>query len=190
MTDKSLLGRLCEFIVTVIVRDKTGWTIENLNDTQINHPVTDLRVVNPLRGEAYEISVKAKIGSENKDWPKVKGISSSGQYIVFVSVDQDRDPRFYILDSTQWNDVLIKIKKVRDPGSKKSIKNGALELRWEDRYGKQVIQRGSRLFESDISEYRDAWSTLPGARRRERSDNSKRHAVQRAGRTGRKERLE
>ena len=62
MTEKMNLGRLCEYLVKVIIEAKSGWDVTNINDKRRNHPRTDLLVRNRETGEKYEISVKAKQG--------------------------------------------------------------------------------------------------------------------------------
>lgn len=156
MTRKMSIGRICEYLVQTIVEYKSGYSVANLNDIKTNHPVTDLIVTDSLDELSYEISVKAK---EDSSWPRVKGINKKNQYMVFVDLNTDGDPSFYILSNRQWQNVLKKILPNRKEGGE--IINGAIEWNWEVD-GKKKKHRGSVLKIEDIERYKDNWSVLPG----------------------------
>ena len=156
MTKKIIVGRLCEYLVKVILESKTGYAVENLNDEKINNPTTDLRVTNQSNGEKFEVSVKAKDGPT---WPAVRGISSKNQYIVFVDLQTKTDPDFYVLNNRQWIAVLKKLLPNRDAGAE--IVNGAIEWNWM-KDGNPKKRRGSYLKVDDIASYKDAWKVIPG----------------------------
>lgn len=150
------LGRLCEYLVKVIVEAKSGWDVKNINDQRKNHPRTDLIVHNPETGEEYEISVKSKQGSS---WPSVKGIAKSNEYIVFCNLSPDADPEFFILNSRQWTAFLRNILPTRDGGGE--IINGSIEWHWEDE-GKKKHFKGTAIKKDEIIKYQNKWSVLPG----------------------------
>jgi len=156
MTDKVNLGRLCEYLVKVIVEAKSGWVVENINDQNKNHPRTDLVVHNPYTGKKYEISVKAKQG---KAWPRVKGIAKSNEYIVFASLSPDADPEFFVLNNRQWSAFLKRILPTRESGAE--IVSGSIEWNWE-KDGKKKRFRGTAIKKEELSKFRDNWSVIPG----------------------------
>ena len=157
MATKSSFGKACECLVHEIITAKTGFSVENLNDTKVNHPVTDL-IVKSLNGEViYEVSVKAKDGHE---WPSVKGIKNKDQYMVFVDFEERVYPEFYVLNYRQWNNVLKKILPKREKGAE--IVDGAIEWNWLEG-GKKKKRRGSLLRSEEIAIYRGKWSSLPVA---------------------------
>ena len=133
--------------------------MKNLNDDKKNHPTTDLIVTNPSDEGSYEVSVKAKDG---RDWPSVRGIRSKNQYIVFVDVECDGDPEFYVLNQKQWGTVLSKRLPHCDQSQNASIVDGAIEWNWESSDGKSKRRRGATLTKEQISSYKDKWSVLPG----------------------------
>ena len=109
------------------------------------------------------MSVKAKYGPS---WPAVHGIKSENQYIVFVDLQPDVDPTFYVLNHPQWTEVLKEIlpnRKAIYPGAK--IVDGAIEFHWTDDNGMPKKRRGSALGVNEIPlEYKNAWAVLPGAK--------------------------
>ena len=158
MTGKMAIGKICEYLVQVIIESKTGFTVKNLNDIKTNHPVTDLLATNPNNDESYEVSVKAKL----KDtWPSVKGINKKNQFIVFVDLNTIGDPSFYVLSKRQWINVLKRILPNREEGAE--IVDGAIEWNWEVD-GKKKKHRGSLLKVEDIERYKNNWSILPSAK--------------------------
>lgn len=156
MTEKINLGRLCEYLVKVVVEAKTGWIVENINDTQMNHPRTDLLVLNPVTGDKYEISVKAKQGNT---WPRVRGIAASNEYIVFCSLSPDSDPEFFVLNNDQWGELLKELIQTRSEGA--GIINGSIEWHWEEG-GKKKHFKGTAIKRDELLQYKDNWSVLPG----------------------------
>lgn len=156
VNEKINLGRLCEYLVKVVVESKSGWSVKNINDEKRNHPRTDLIVRNQQTGEQYEISVKAKQG---KKWPAVKGIANSNEYIIFVSLTPNSDPEFFILTNRQWGGLLKRLLPTRDPGAE--IIGGSIQWSWiED--GKKKSFKGTAISREEISKYRDRWTVLPG----------------------------
>lgn len=156
LTTKMNLGRLCEYLVKVIVEAKSGWDVENINDARKNHPRTDLIVRNRETGEEYEISVKAKQG---KAWPSVKGIAKSNEYIVFASLTHDADPEFFLLNNRQWGALLKKLLPTREAGGE--IINGAIVWRWV-KDGKNKSFKGTAISREEIVRYKGNWAALPG----------------------------
>ena len=156
MTEKMNLGRLCEYLVKVIVEAKSGWDVGNINDEKKNHPRTDLVVRNRETGEQYEISVKAKQGTK---WPAVKGIAKSNEYIVFASLSPDADPEFFVLTNRQWGALLKRLLPTREAGGK--IIDGAIVWRWTDD-GKNKSFKGTAISKEEIAKYQDNWAVLPG----------------------------
>lgn len=69
---KSTFGKVCEDFVGELLAIKTGLAVLNLNEIKMNHPTTDLIVVDSSSGIEYEVSVKAKKGNF---WPAVRGVS-------------------------------------------------------------------------------------------------------------------
>lgn len=159
MTNKMNLGRLCEYLVKVIVEAKSGWSVQNINDQKKNHPRTDLLVRNEKTGEEYEISVKAKQGAS---WPRVKGIAKSNEYIVFASLSSDNDPEFFILNNRQWSTFLKKILPTRSDGAE--IIGGSIEWHWQAG-GKEKSFKGTAIKREELMKYKDNWSVLPGVAR-------------------------
>lgn len=156
MTTKMIMGRLCEYLVKVIVENKSGWEVDNINDEKKNHPRTDLVVRNQKNGEQYEISVKAKQG---KEWPAVKGVAKSHEYIIFVSLTPDADPEFFVLTNLQWSALLKSLLPTRKPGGE--VIDGAIVWRWKND-GKNKCFRGTAIRKYEIEEYQDKWEVLPG----------------------------
>ena len=156
MTTKMNLGRLCEYLTKVIVETKSGWIVENINDQRKNHPRTDLLVKNPETGQTYEISVKAKQGGS---WPRVRGIVTIKEYIVFANLLADSDPEFFILSKGQWSSLLKKILPTRDAGA--VIIDGSIEWHWKSG-GKNRSFKGTAIKRDELLKYKDKWSTLPG----------------------------
>lgn len=156
MATKSTLGKACECLVQEIIKSKTGFLVDNLNDKRVNHAVTDLVVSSPTGDVVYEVSVKAKDG---KEWPSVKGITRKGQYIVFVDFYDRTYPDFYVLSYGQWNGVLKKILPRRD--KRAEVVNGAIEWNWV-KDGKRMKRRGSLLRAEEIAKFKGKWSSLPG----------------------------
>lgn len=156
MTDKMNLGRLCEYMVKVIVEAKSGWVVKNINDQRKNHPRTDLLVQNPETDEHYEISVKSKQGAK---WPAVKGIAKSNEYIVFASLTPDADPEFFVLTNRQWGTLLKKLLPTREAGGE--IIDGAIVWRWTED-GKKKSFKGTAISKEEIAKYQDKWVVLPG----------------------------
>lgn len=156
LSTKSAFGKACECLVQEIIKAKTGFLVDNLNDKKMNNPVTDLVISSPEGDVEFEVSVKAKDG---KDWPSVKGIARKGQYIVFVDFYDRTYPEFYVLSYRQWSCVLESILASRDDGAK--IVNGAIEWNWV-RDGKKMKRRGSLLRVDEIAKYKGKWSSLPG----------------------------
>jgi hypothetical protein len=157
MTEKMNLGRLCEYLVKVIVEAKSGWEVSNINDKRKNHPRTDLVVRNREIGEQYEISVKAKQGAK---WPKVKGIAKSNEYIVFASLTSDADPEFFILTNQQWGALLKRLLPTREAGGE--IIDGAIAWHWTED-GKKKSFKGTAISREEIAKYQDKWAVLPGS---------------------------
>lgn len=156
MTDKMNIGRLCEYLVKVIVEAKTGYSVDNINDEKKNHPCTDLMVRNKEEGEGYEISVKAKQGAS---WPSVKGISNSNEYIIFVNLLSDSDPEFFILNNEQWAAFLKEILPTRSDGAE--IIGGSIEWHWQED-GRNRSFKGTAIKREELLSYKDNWSALPG----------------------------
>ena len=156
MTDKMNLGRLCEYLVKVIVETKSGWYVENINDKDKNHPRTDLLVQNSETNEKYEISVKSKRGNV---WPSVKGIDRSNEYIVFASLTHDADPEFFILTNRQWQGLLRRLLPTRYLGGE--IIDGAIVWNWEVN-GKRKSRKGSAISREELNKYINNWGVLPG----------------------------
>lgn len=157
MTEKMNLGRLCEYLVKVIVEAKSGWDVGNINDEKKNHPRTDLVVRNRETGEQYEISVKSKQG---KKWPAVKGIAKSNEYIVFASLTRDADPEFFVLNNRQWGALAKRLLPTREAGGE--IIDGAIVWRWTTEDGKNRSFKGTAISKEEIVKYQDNWSVLPG----------------------------
>jgi hypothetical protein len=156
MNDKSNFGRVCEDFVAELIREKTGYDVLNLNDIKVNYPVTDLRVKDSRLEVEYEISIKAK---KSPTWPAVKGIRNENQFIIFVDIYKTESPVFYILNNSNWNNVLETIMPNRDADAE--IVDGALEWNWVDD-GQRKKFRGSKLLASDIEQYKNNWTSLPG----------------------------
>ncbi|WP_448383527.1 hypothetical protein [Desulfosoma sp.] len=154
--NKMKLGRYCEDLVKEIVEKKSGWVVENINDSCQNHPVTDLIVRNPETGKEYEISVKS---TQTNVWPRVRGITKSNEYLVFVSVTPEADPEFFVLNNRQWLAFLKKILPTRDPGGK--IVEGTIVWVWGTKENKKSF-RGTQIKKEELKKYRNKWSTLPG----------------------------
>ncbi|RRS08698.1 hypothetical protein EAG18_10915 [Pseudoalteromonas sp. J010] len=155
--NKSDFGRVCEDFVGELIKSKTQLEVINLNDRKVNHPKTDLAVINLKSGEEYQVSVKAKKGNV---WPAVKGIDNDDHFIIFVDIYRLETPAFYVLSNHQWQSVLKNILPEREGGAE--IKDGALEWNWEEN-GKAKKYRGSQLRVEDISDYVNNWSVLPSA---------------------------
>jgi hypothetical protein len=155
-TEKMALGRICEYLVQVIIEEKTGYSVSNLNDAVKNHPATDLCVIDSSKNVIYEVSIKAK---NSPSWPSVRGVKNKNQYMVFVDVNHDKDPVFYILNKIQWESVLRTILPKRDAGAE--IVDGTIEWNWTDK-GQEKKHRGSYIKPEDISRFKDNWSVLPG----------------------------
>jgi hypothetical protein len=156
-TTKSAFGKACECLVQEIIKAKTGYAVNNLNDKKNNHPYTDLEVINPKGDVIYEVSVKTKDGRE---WPSVKGIVRKDQYIVFVDFYGRTYPDFYVLSCRQWNNLLKKILPSRGKGAK--IVNGSIEWNNCIKSGKETKRKGSLLRPEEIAIYKDKLSSLPG----------------------------
>lgn len=156
MTSKSQTGRLCEYLVKEIIERKTNFNVTNANDEAANYPVIDLVVIDPATDNKYYVSVKAKT---KKEWPSVKGVRREGQYMVFVSVNSNANPDFYVLTSQQWDAALKRMLPNRKAGAE--IVNGAIEWNWEES-GKPKKRRGSSVRPEDIEQYKGKWSVLPG----------------------------
>jgi hypothetical protein len=156
LTEKMNLGRLCEYLVKVIVEAKSGWDVCNINDKKKNHLRTDLVVHNRETGEQYEISVKAKQGAT---WPAVKGIAKSNEYIVFASLAPDADPEFFVLTNRQWGALLRRLLPTREAGGE--IIDGAIVWRWIVD-GKNKSFKGTAISKEEIAKYQDKWAVLPG----------------------------
>lgn len=156
MATKSTFGKACEALVQEIIKSKTGFSVDNLNEKKVNHAVTDLVVSSPAGDVRYEVSVKAKDG---KEWPCVKGIALESQYIVFVDFYDRTYPNFYVLSYHEWNGVLSSILMSRCSGAE--VVNGAIEWNWV-KDGKKMKRRGSLLRVEEIAEYEEKWPSLPG----------------------------
>lgn len=104
----------------------------------------------------FRVSVKAKTGRE---WPKVRGIWSEGDLLVFVDFQNknlDELPDFYILDVPSWRKLVRSIVK-KTNGAKIDEEN---TLYWDPWEGHPNGWRGCGIKPSQISKYKDCWPEL------------------------------
>ena len=119
-----------------------------------NHKKTDILVEST--GQLFRVSVKAKTG---RQWPKVTGISDTGDLLVFVDF-QDKElnelPDFYVLNVPAWKKLVQSIAKNKTDGAKIDNKN---TLYWEAWENNPKGWRGCAISPSQVLKYKDCWPT-------------------------------
>lgn len=125
-----------------------------------HHKKTDILVEfrsNSTGAVFGRVSVKSKKGSA---WPKVTGISETGDLIIFVDFKNklaDAKPDFYILDVDAWKSVIrLKQKALKDS----KIDNKTNTVYWDPWKGNDKGWRGCAIRIEDIKKYKEQWENV------------------------------